>query len=207
MKTGTKWALGLGSGVVVIGGGIWLLRIRHRSSTVPTTTTPSTPHLTAAQLLWPAPKPFGTVAGAMALGPSINGVGPNGVYQLARLITAPVTGIYKMQVAADDAAQLSLDGQPLAVIALSQGMVTLSVPLTAGPHVLLATVSNNGLATATLVPYQSGSPNPTGLSLQLTDPSGVVILAPGNPSGWHDSGYASNLQVTTTTPLTLTGSV
>lgn len=200
-RTG-KIVLWTSLGVGVIGGEAWVLtrKARARSSTL--VTKPATPHLTATELLWPAPASFGTIAGQTAIGPASNAIGPNGVYQLATVFTAPVAGSYTLTVAADDCAQITVDGQVVGVINISQGLVTFHITLAVGPHVLLITVANNDLGQSVLVPYGSDSPNPTGAAVQLTTPTGTILIAPGHPTGWHYSGYLTSLQVTTTTPLT-----
>lgn len=206
MRRPGKIVLGVVVGAGIIGG-TTLLILRKRKATTSSSPTPTRVALTAAESLWPAPATFGTVAGQMAIGPSSTGNGPNGVYQLARLITAPQTGTYTLHIAADDTARITIDGQALAVINFGQGLVTYHVPLTAGPHVLLLTVANNALGQSTLVPYNSGSPNPTGATVQLTAPNGTTLITPGHTTGWHYSGYLPSLQVTAAIPLTLTGPI
>lgn len=201
-RTG-KAVLWTSVGIGVVGGGVWLLTRPKRRIAVGGQGV-AAPHLTAKELLWPTPASFGTVAGQMAIGPASNGVGPNGVYQLATAFTAPMAGSYTLAVAADDCAQITVDGQVVGAINLNQGVVTFHVTLAAGPHVLLITMANNGMGTSTLVPYGSGSPNQTGAAVQLTAPTGAVLITPGHPTGWHYSGYLTSLQVTTTTPLTTT---
>lgn len=203
-RTG-KIVLWTGVGVGVVGVGAWAL-LRSKKATARQSSDSSsvtTPHLTATELLWEPPAVYGTVDGLMAIGPSANPTtDPNGVYQLVTQFTAPVAGAYTLLIAPDDAVQVSIDGQVLGVVTGSEGAKTFSPILGSGPHVLKLTVSNNGMGGALLVPYQAGSPNPSGVAVQLVAPNGTTLITPGVATGWYYSGYLASLQVATNTPLT-----
>lgn len=188
----------IGGGVVALGGGGYAVYRLTRPA----------PPAFAAQL---PPQAYRQAEGPNSgfvplIGPGF-GNQPNGQYTLAAQFTAPVTGTYTLQVAADDAATLILDGHVVGTVDYltsfnSSLPVTGPLSLAAGTHTLIAEMSNNALGTNVNVPYGSGKPNPTGLYLTIVSADGKTILTTRSSRGWHYSGY--DTQSTITAPQTIT---
>ena len=190
MKKSTKWILGIG-GVGAAGGlGYWI----YRKRTSPTVTTANA---VAAPSFLSQPAPAQYSQSELGMTPQLIGPGtgnqPNGQYTLSAQFTAPVTGTYALQVGADDLATIFIDGHSVLSVSLANTMAqgkleTGTLSLAAGTHTLVAQVWNTNGATPPIA-YGSGTPNPTGLVLTLTSPTGQTILTTTSASGWHYSGY------------------
>jgi len=144
---------------------------------------------------WPAPQAYtvySTSGGAPGIGPG-PGNQPNGVYQVITRFTAPVSGVYTWTLAADDGAAAWLDGQLLGTATFASGRQGGTVSVSQGSHWLWVTVTNNSLGSPAIVGYGTGSPNPTGVAVTLTDPSGQTVVSTASAQGWHYSGYLTNV--------------
>lgn len=120
---------------------------------------------------------------------------PNGIWFVRRTFPVLQSGTYTIQVSVDDACACYLNG-------LELGVVTFGIPKTfqavietyrSGFAALFAAeVVNNDMGTAEIVPNGSGSPNPTEISVTITDPSGQTVLSTGDPTGWRSLLYPSS---------------
>ena len=114
---------------------------------------------------------------------------PYGVWFASQQATAPVSGNYTLQAAADDGAAIWINGRLIATPSQKTGSVTALVPLTAGPIQIGAEVVNNGLGTPEIVPDTQGGAKPSVLSLTLMTPSGQVVASTNSASGWTINAY------------------
>ena len=129
------------------------------------------------------------------LGPG-SGNQANGVYYLAAPFSS-ASGSATLTFAADDAAVVYVDGvkvgtTPCTLCSGKPAQITLSI--TAGSHVVAVQVANNdGLGGGNgYVPNGSGTPNPTGLYLSITQ-SSQILVSTASASGWLMLAYPSTL--------------
>ncbi len=156
---------------------------------------------------WTVAKAYGGTGvypgNAALIGPGA-GNQPNGVYYLVRYLNTAVSGSAALSFMADDVAVVYLDGVQVATsygCSLCNGTpVTAQVNLSAGTHVLAVQVANNGGVGNGYVAYNSGSPNPTGLSLTLTQGS-QTLASTASASGWLMLAYPSKLLSPNPMPL------
>lgn len=209
--TKRRWIWIAGSAGAVAAVGTVVLIARSRQSTANTTTPSTTTTNTSGSATSSASNAASTRSSAPAflswskatayteesipiVGPG-PGNQPNGSYQIAARFTAPTSGRYQLSLWADDWATVAIDGSTIG--STSMAWRTGIVSLSAGVHQLVATVTNNDLGDLRLVPYQSGTANPTGFGCKLISPSGGTILTTTTASGWYYSGYTRSLQVST----------
>lgn len=139
----------------------------------------------------------GWFTGVSAIGPegNPNNNVPNGIWFASDEFTVTTSGAYNIQVQADDAAALYLDGQLIATTSLNGNGgsgVTVSETLTPGTHVLAAEVSNNGNGSTTIVPDNSGVNNPSALAVTVTSTGGQVLGSTESGNGWRVNPYPSS---------------
>lgn len=116
---------------------------------------------------------------------------PNGIWFVSAPLTATEAGSYTFTFQADDAAVLYLDGKILGTSVWGDGTktVTVALPLVKGTQVVDFEVTNNDENSTAIVPYDSGTPNPSGLYFQLTGPSGQTVLSSSQSNTWHLDAY------------------
>lgn len=114
---------------------------------------------------------------------------PYGVWYASQQATAPVSGNYTLQVAANDGAAIWINGRLAATPSQHSGPVNVLVPLSAGTVNIGVEVVNNGLGTPEIVPNTKGGAKPSVLSLTLSTPSGQAIASTNSASGWTIDAY------------------
>ena len=141
---------------------------------------------------WSAPSAYsgGNCTGAYnVIGPG-QGNQANGVYYLASQFTASA-GSATVSFAADDAAVVYIDGVKVGTANCGkQSKVAFNV--TVGNHVVAVQVANNDIGTFGYVANGSGTPNPTGLYLSITQGS-QILVSTASASGWLMLAYPSTL--------------
>ena len=121
----------------------------------------------------------------------------NGVYYLASNFSS-ASGSATLTFAADDAAVVYVDGVKVGSVGgcnLCSGKPTqVNLNITAGTHVVAVQVANNnGLGGGNgYVANGSGTPNPTGLYLSITQGS-QTLVSTASASGWLMLAYPSTL--------------
>ena len=150
----------------------------------------------AYQSGWTTPAQGLYTADSYVTGPAIGpGSTPNAnvpevVWFASQQATAPVAGNYTLTVAADDGAAIWINGRLVASPYLAQSrFITALVPLSVGPVIISAEVTNNGQGSLSIVPYNKQLANPSMLSLTLTAPNGQVIASTDSASGWTIDAY------------------
>lgn len=197
--------------LAVVAGGVGIYAYTHRAKNLT-----ATPASSAVPANWTQQGyDYSAWTGAKAYAgspypsaPAIIGPGsgnqPNGVYYLTLFVNTGISGAATLSFMADDAAVVYIDGTKIASsygCSLCAGKpVTAQVNLSAGTHLIAVQVANNAGAGNGYVTNGSGSPNPTGLYLTLTQ-SSQVVASTASANGWLMLAYPSALLSPNPMPL------